>query len=523
MPIDSRYKIREFDFFTDQSKMDAWLEVEKAVLAAQAEADPGNRDLQDAAAAIAQVEHVNVDNVKKIEARTKHDLRAFVEDVSQQVDAIPEYAGRKLGKFVHQGITSYDTEDTALSLLLHGANMFVMDKIGRLEDAALEKALLYKYAPANGYTHQQIAEPTTWGKRFLDFYVEVEDIRVRFGAEIENALYAKIKGAVGVYGEAISPELEQSVADKLGLKVIAAATQTIPRVKFTNLYAPLDALAAVMEDFAQNLRLATDGNTAEIKEEFTAGQVGSSTMTFKQNPIGLENITGTARMIQSRYDQLRHSRPSWRERDISGSIEDRHIFPDMLELTSYACERFAKTIEKLGIFPVKSAANVIKHSGYAFAGAVKNAIKDMEGVDQQALYELVQKYSMSAKLSVEWGDGSVDFIKALRDAVPAEFHGKIEKATSIASHLSWIDRIYDNVLGPDSEHIHPVRLLEHMDETGQFDLFSARDAGAFLKTYQAVCENQEAAPHRVHSPEPKRKNMILSEVGEKIMSAKQQR
>jgi adenylosuccinate lyase len=481
--------------------MNAWLTVEQAVLAAKQASRPHDEKLALAARLLCEIENVDVARAKEIEKTTRHDMVAFVRSVCEQMDAMEESRGENLGRFVHQGVTSYDIEDTAQSMLLAGAGRAVAKSLRDLSGLLRQKANLFKYAPCNGYTHNQIAEPVTIGKKFLDLEFSLNGQLSRFENEIRNINLCKIKGAVGIYGGALTPEFEQQVADILGMRTSRSATQILPIENLVSFFCPLVAAACHIENFAQNLRLAS-GDLAEAKEGFGKSQTGSSIMTFKENPINLENITGAARKMKALMGELMNATGTWRERDISNSFQvQRHIVPEMFETIGHIASKTRGVLDSLRIFPIQAMRNIRKYGDFLFAGAAKEWFANNGALGNATIYGLIQEKSIAAKHAADFRGETRSLYDELESLAGHDPEGGLKTAMSLPYNLRNVGKYYDLATsertGYNEAAIHP-QLVDYIIDGGQLAQFRKKDSLAFIDEYRRIVEKnyeQSAGGH----------------------------
>jgi adenylosuccinate lyase len=152
----------------------------------------------------------DVDRIDEIERETKHDVIAFLTHVTEIVG--PE------ARFLHQGMTSSDVNDTALAVQLTRATDLLMEDVELVLSALKRRALEHRHTPTVGRSHGIHAEPTTFGLKLAGHYAEFARARERLAmARFEIATCA-ISGPVGTFAS-VDPAVEAHVAEKLGLRV----------------------------------------------------------------------------------------------------------------------------------------------------------------------------------------------------------------------------------------------------------------------------------------------------------------
>lgn len=327
--------------WTDQNKYQTWLEVE--TLAVEAWAELGDIPKADAQKIRAHATF-DVDEIARIELKTKHDVVAFTRDVSESLGAEK--------KWVHYGLTSTDVVDTALGYQMKQANDLLRQDIQAFIDILAAKAKKYKYTVMMGRTHGVHAEPTTFGLRLAQWYAEMKRNQERFEHAAKGVEAGKISGAVGTFAN-IPPFVEAYVTEHLGIRAQDISTQVLPRDLHAEYIAAMALVATSIERFATEVRSLQRTEIHEVEEHFAAGQKGSSAMPHKRNPIGSENVTGLARVIRGHVQTAFEDVSLWHDRDISHSSAERIIIPDTTILLDYMLHRFAKIIDNLTVFQIK--------------------------------------------------------------------------------------------------------------------------------------------------------------------------
>jgi adenylosuccinate lyase len=235
---------------------------------------------------------IDPEEINRIEKEvTKHDVIAFLTHVSPQ---IPE----ELRPWMHRGLTSYDIGDTAFGLQMQASLGIIISGVGKLMDAIKKRAFEFRFTPEIGRTHGIHAEPITFGVKLANWYAELERHLKRLKQACEEVSVGKISGAVGMY--TISPDIEEAVCAKLGLKPIIA-TQIVSRDIAALYMSTLANLASSIGKISTNLRLLSQTEIGEIMEPFGKQQKGSSAMPHKKNPIGSENLSGLMRVPGTNY------------------------------------------------------------------------------------------------------------------------------------------------------------------------------------------------------------------------------
>ncbi|MDD5060226.1 MAG: adenylosuccinate lyase, partial [Candidatus Omnitrophica bacterium] len=271
------------------------------------------------AAAVKRIEkkaRFNLKEIEKIEAKTQHDVVAFVSNVAQ-------YIGKD-AQYLHMGLTSSDILDTTLGVQLKNASDILIEDLEKLLKVLAKKARVYKDMVCIGRTHGIHAEPTTFGLKLALWFDETKRNLGRLETAKEEVSLGKLSGAVGTYSN-IEPYVEAYVCKKLGLKPVNIATQVIQRDVYAQYMATLAVIGASLEKFATEIRHLQKTEVLEVEEPFGKGQKGSSAMPHKRNPVICERICGLARILRANSLSAIENMPLWLERYISHSSFERII------------------------------------------------------------------------------------------------------------------------------------------------------------------------------------------------------
>ncbi len=399
----------------DQNKYQRWLDVELAVTETLAEEGVVPKD---AAAEIKSKAGFSVARIDEIESEVKHDVIAFTTSVAEHVGPASRY--------FHYGLTSSDVLDTAMALQVMDASKIIMEDIQRLLDVLKKRAHEFKAVVAIGRTHGIHAEPTTFGLKLALWHDEVRRHQHRMNEAVETMRVGKISGAVGTFAH-LSPETEETVMKKLGLKAAPASSQIIQRDRHAHYICTIALIGATLEKIAIEIRHLQRTEVREAEEYFSAGQKGSSAMPHKRNPITSEQISGLARLLRGNALAAMENVALWHERDISHSSVERVIFPDSTILADYLLDRTATLIERLVVYPERMKQNLELTHGVIYSGELLLALV-AKGVSREDGYRLVQRNAMRV-----WDEGGSFKEKVLDDP-------EIKKTLAQAD----IDQVFDS-------------------------------------------------------------------------------
>ena len=378
----------------------------------------------------------DVDRIDEIEREVKHDVIAFTTYVTEVVG--PE------ARFLHQGMTSSDVNDTALAVQLSRATDLLIEDVDLVLAALKRRAFEHRFTPTVGRSHAIHAEPTTFGLKLAGHYAEFVRAKERLAmARFEIATCA-ISGPVGTFSN-VDPQVEAYVAEKLGLAVEPISTQVIPRDRHAAYFAALAVVASSIERLAIEIRHLQRTEVLEAEEPFDPGQKGSSAMPHKRNPILTENLTGLARLVRSAVIPALENVALWHERDLSHSSVERAIAPDTTIHLDFALRRLAGVMERLVIYPENMARNLDRLGGLVHSQRVLLALTQ-KGMSREASYAAVQRNAMRV-----WrGDGAfLDFLKADPEVTLTE--AELSSLFDLNYHFKHVDRIFARVFGDEAK------------------------------------------------------------------------
>ena len=420
--------------WSDENRFRTWLTVEVAATETLAEAGIVPKD---AARAIRERADFNLNRIHEIEAEVRHDVIAFT-------TAVAEIVGPQ-ARWFHYGLTSNDVVDTAQALLIGQASLIIGEDLQRLSEVVKRRAWEFKDTPMVGRTHGIHAEPITFGFKLANWYSEIERNIARFNHAADDMRVGKFSGAVGTLAH-LSPELEEKICARLGLKAAAVSSQVIQRDRHAAYLATLAVIACTLDKIATEIRHLQRTEVREAEEFFSEKQKGSSAMPHKRNPITLEQISGLARVVRSNAQAGFENVALWHERDISHSSVERIIIPDSTALVDYLLQKTANVIDTLLVYPERMKANLESTGGLVFSGQLLLDLVE-HGVSREDAYRMVQSHAMRA-----WKEGMNFRDLVLKDKnitkrVPPQ---QIEHAFDLKRQLRNVDRIFARVFGDAS-------------------------------------------------------------------------
>lgn len=292
---------------------------------------------------------VDAERVKVIEKTTNHDVKAVEYLLKEKIAGCAEL--EQVSEFIHFACTSEDINNLSYALMLQAGRIVIggqMDEcIGALKKVALETAA----QPMLSRTHGQSATPTTVGKEFANVVARLSRQKQQLDAV---ALLGKINGAVGNYNaHAVAypdvdwAEFAQCFVESLGLQWNPYTIQIEPHDYIAEFFHVLSRFNTILLDFDRDIWGYI--SLGYFKQRTIAGEVGSSTMPHKVNPIDFENSEGNLGIANAMFGFLAEKLPVSRwQRDLTDSTVLRNIGVGIAH-TSIAIQASLKGISKLQI------------------------------------------------------------------------------------------------------------------------------------------------------------------------------
>jgi adenylosuccinate lyase len=404
LPIDAgRYGSEEVKrIFEEEQVLKYNLEFEAVVAEAQGMLGIIPKDASNEITYKARSNLVRIDRVKELEAVREHDVAAMVE-------ALVEVCSDIAKPWVHYGLTSYDVVDTRIAMQIRDSLKIIEDKVKRLTLLLVDKALAYKDIPAVGRTHGQHASIISFGLKFAvwasDMLMHLERLK-----EIKKrVLVCKTLGVVGT-GSLMRDkalEVQRIVAERLNLYPVDAATQVVSRERIAEFIAALTLIACTLDKIAVEVRNLQRSEIDEVMEPFKEGQMGSSAVPVKRNPIKSERVSSIARLMHGILMVALENVALWHERDLSNSANERFIIPMSIILLDEMLNSMINVIANLKVNTASIARNLMLTKGQIFAEFVLDALI-RKGMSRIEAYKLVQSIAFEAS------NKGIEFLEALK-------------------------------------------------------------------------------------------------------------
>ncbi len=415
--------------WTEEAKFKRWLEVEIAVCEGW---ESIGKIPKGTAEKIGKKAKFDVKRIGEIEKTTRHDVVAFLENVRESLG--------EEGDYLHFGITSSDTIDTAMALALKSSSEILIRDLSETLETLKRRAYEFKETLMIGRSHGIHGEPISFGFVLALWYAEMKRNLKRLQEAKEAISYGKISGSMGTFAN-VPLEVEEFACRRLGLKPAPISSQIIQRDRYAHYLTTLAIIAATVEKIATQIRHYQRTEVREAEEFFHKGQKGSSSMPHKRNPVLSENLCGLARLIRANSLVALENVALWHERDISHSSNERVILPDSNIALDFMLYRLNNVLKHLVVYKDNMLRNINLTRGLIYSQRVMLRLVE-KGAEKLKAYECVQRNAMKS-----W-EKELDFKELLkRDPCITEFLtlDELDELFDPKYYIRRIDDIFNRV------------------------------------------------------------------------------
>lgn len=406
--------------YASEALIDLWSEAGRVrlerrfwVAVLRAQADLG-LDIPPAAIAAyeAVIDQVDLDSIRRREQRTRHDVKARIEEFC-------DLAGFE---HIHKGLTSRDLTDNVEQFQILESLRLLRLKYVRLLAAVSERSQTWRDLQIVGRTHHAAAQPTTVGKRLAMFGQEMLEAFARLEDLIERYPLRGLKGAVGTGLDQLTlfegdtdrvNQLQQRVQEHLGFgRQLGAVGQVYPRSLDFDVVSCLYQLGAGVANLARTIRLMAGAETAT--EGFVPGQVGSSAMPHKMNTRSTERINGLQLIIGGYVHMLGGlAGDQWFEGDVSCSVVRRVALPDAFFAFDGMMETALHVVDEMGVHEAVIARELERFLPFlATTTLLMEAVR--RGAGREQAHEAIKEHAVAAALALrEHASGDNDLVDRL--------------------------------------------------------------------------------------------------------------
>lgn len=436
-PIDGRYADKTKSlrpFFSEYGLLRARVEVELRwlhLLGANTAIEEVPKLSADAETFLEDIiKHFSIEDaeqIKNIERTTNHDVKAVEYFIKDKFAQHPELNAVK--EFVHFACTSEDINNTAYGIMLKNAReQVILPEMDNIIAALTKIAHQHAATPMMARTHGQPASPTTLGKEIANVVKRLELQRTHVAAVL---MYGKMNGAVGNYNAHLAaypevdwPLMAHAFVTGLGLRWNQYTTQIEPHDYVAELFQAMIRFNTVLTDFCRDVWSYI--SIGYFKQKTVKGEIGSSTMPHKVNPIDFENAEGNLGIANAVFDHLALKLPISRwQRDLTDSTVLRNIGVGFAH-SILAYSSALKGISKLEAAPDAMAADL--NSNWELLAEPIQTVMRRYGIDNpyEKLKDLTRGQRVNKQIMQDFIEGLdlPDHAKAaLKAMTPASYIG----------------------------------------------------------------------------------------------------
>ena len=400
-PLCKRYAGREMqEIFSDDRKFSTWRRLWLALAESEQQLglDITDEQLDEMRAHLYDIDYATA---AAREREVRHDVMAHIYTFG--------LACPKAKPIIHLGATSCFVGDNTDVILQRDALLRIRRLLLSAIAALADFAEKYKAQPALAYTHFQAAQPTTMGKRatlwMQDLVMDLDHLDFALSR-------LKLLGCRGTTGTAASflelfdgdtdkvRRLEALIAEKLGFDAVYAVSgQTYTRKADYFTLSVLSGIAQSAMKFSGDIRLLS--HLKAVDEPFESGQVGSSAMAYKRNPMRSERMTSLARyVIADAMNPAMTTGTQWLERSLDDSANRRISIPEAFLATDGILTLYINVISGLKVYPKVLEKQLNEELPFmATEDILMYCVKN--GGDRQTLHEAIRRHSVAAGLAVK--------------------------------------------------------------------------------------------------------------------------
>lgn len=460
-PLNSRYASREMQYiFSPDKKFTTWRKLWIALAESEKELGLPITDEQ-IAELKAHVDDINYEKAAEYEKLVRHDVMAHVKAYGE---LCPNAKG-----IIHWGATSCYVGDNTDIIIMREALVLTRKRLVTVISKLADFAEKYKALPTLGFTHFQPAQPVTVGKRatlwLQDLVLDLE--------EVEHAISClKLLGCKGTTGTQASflelfhgdhdkcVELDKKICNKMGFEAsYYVSGQTYSRKVDSIVMNALAGVAQSAHKFSNDIRLLQ--HLKEIEEPKEKGQIGSSAMAYKRNPMRSERIASLSRYVISvASSPMMTAAEQWFERTLDDSANKRISIPEAFLAVDAVLGIYANVASGLIVYEKMIEKHLRDEIPFM---ATENILMDAvaNGGDRQELHEKIREFSVEAGAVVKEEGKPNNMLKLI--AADPEFGVSADRLNELTDPKLYIGRCPEQVDAFLDECVRPL-LAAHKDD-----------------------------------------------------------
>lgn len=433
-PLCSRYSSKEMkEIFSPDTKYSTWRRFWVALAESEMELGyPITKEQIDELKA--HIDDIDYDNVARYEHDVRHDVMAHIKAYG---DCCPNAKG-----IIHLGATSCYVGDNTDIYVMRKALYRIRKQLVSLISALAEFAEKNKAIPTLAYTHFQAAQPTTLGKRATLWMQDLISDLELLDFQIKSLKLLGCKGTTGTSASFLElfegdhekvKKLEKLIANKMGFEqCVAVSGQTYSRKTDYNVLSVLCSIAQSASKFANDIRLMS--HLKEFDEPFEAGQIGSSAMAYKRNPMRSERICSLARYVMADImNPAMTASVQWLERTLDDSANKRISIPEAFLATDAFLTLYINVISGGSVYPCIMKRHLDEELPFMVTENILMFCCN-NGGDRQDLHEHIRKHSVDTAKNMKLNGQDNDlFSRILSDEAFKKWGLTKEKLDELAN------------------------------------------------------------------------------------------
>lgn len=415
-PLCTRYASNEMKFiFSSDNKFQTWRKLWIALAESEKELglDITQEQIDELRAHITDIDYALA---AKYESEVRHDVMAHVRTYG---DCCPKAKG-----IIHLGATSCYVGDNTDILVMREGLLHIKKLLVTCIQAVAEFAEKHKALPTLAYTHYQAAQPTTIGKRAALWLQDlVSDLK-----QLEFQLAdLKLLGCKGTTGTAASflelfdgdhekvKKLEKLIAEKMDFdECYPVSGQTYSRKVDFQVLTVLSSIAQSAAKFSSDIRLMA--HMKEFDEPFEQGQIGSSAMAYKRNPMRSERIASLSRyIIVDLLNPAITASAQWFERTLDDSANRRISLPEAFLATDSVLALYINVIRGGTVYPNMLRRHLEEEMPFMATENILMYCVKNKGKDRQVLHEAIRRHSVATTKEIKLNGADNDLLKRILD------------------------------------------------------------------------------------------------------------
>ena len=453
-PFSERYSSDKMQYiFSPDFKFETWRKLWIALAEAEKELGINISDEQ-IAEMKANVQNIDYEFAKAKEKEVRHDVMAHVLAFGKVCP--------KAKPIIHLGATSCYVGDNTEVIVLREALLLIRKELVTLIAKVRDFACKYKGIATLGYTHFQAAQPTTVGKRatlwLQDLVMDLETLDFELGR-------LKLLGCKGTTGTAASflslfdgdvekvKQLDKLIASKMNFdETFDVSGQTYTRKQDANVLRVLQAIAESATKFSNDIRLLS--HEKEVEEPFEDGQIGSSAMAYKRNPMRSERIASISRyVIVSALNPSLTASGQWLERTLDDSANKRISTSEAFLAVDAILALYTNIIGGLSVYPKIIEKHLREELPFMATENILMFCVKEKGKDRQVLHEAIRRHSVEAAKVVKEQGGQNDLLdRILNDKQFGLTKAELDKLVDVKAFTGMaekqVDDYLENVVNP---------------------------------------------------------------------------